>query len=253
VAEFAVVQYDLGVWIGYAVQIGGRFGAGGVPALLGVMAHPPAAPAGWRNWDWTARVQFAAALVLAGTGPEALDVLTDLANGPLDWTTAAAVVALTAVARSRPEFAPRVRQLFTDLYRDLPRPGADYYENIILNCHLRLPNVPPEERAAVRATRAEYEKRARKRMSEAEVASALFLARPVPEGVDHLDMMRLVIQSFTLPGGRDHPGFATALEGVLGLAEILAEGSAEGAAKEYLGEQARVLRLIKAETSPNPA
>jgi hypothetical protein len=248
VAELAGVRYDLGTWIGYAAQIGGRLGAGNVEALLGVMAHPPDPPAGWRVWNWTARVQVAAALVLAGTGPEALDVLTDLANGPLDWPTAAAVVALTAVARSRPDLSPRVRHLFTELYRDLPRPGADYYENVILNCHLRLPGLPPEEQAAVRAERARFENRAHKRLSDAELAARIFLARPVPPGTD-FEMIRLVIQAFTLPGGRDHPGFATTLETTLGLAEVFAQG-AEGEAKVYLDEQARVLRLIKAETTP---
>jgi tetratricopeptide (TPR) repeat protein len=249
VAELALVRYDLLVWIGCAVQLGGRLGPGGVDALLGVMAHPPAPQPGWRDWDWTARVQFAAALVLAGTGPTALDVLIDLANGPLDWTTAAAVVALTAVARSRPELAPRVRQLFTELYRSLPRPGANYYENVILNCHLRLPNLPPEERAAVRAEREEYENRAHTRMSEAEMAARMFLARPVPPGADTFEMMRLVIRAFTLPGSRDHPGFATTLAATLGLAEVLA-GGGEGEVKAYLEEQARVLRLISAETTP---
>lgn len=191
-------------------------------------------------------MQVAAALIVAGTGGEALDVLTDLANGPLDWTTGAAVVALTVIGRSRPEYAPRVRQLLTELHRDLPRPGADYYDNIILNCHLRLPGVPPEERATVREHRAKCEARFRKPMTNAELAAGVFLARPVPPDTTTIDVIRLVIEAYTLPGGRDHPNYAASVATALMLSESFAAG-AEGDAKGYLDEQTRVLRLVQDE------
>jgi tetratricopeptide (TPR) repeat protein len=248
VGRLAAAPYDLGTWCDYGAQIGGQLGERGIPVLLGVMAFPPDPPAGWRTWEWTPRVQLAAALGITGTSPAALEVLTDLANGPLDWTTAAAVVTLTAVARFRQNLAPRVRQLLTDLHRDLPRPGSDYYENVILNCHLRLPGLPPEERAALRAQRAEMERRVRKPTSEAEMAAGVFLARPVPEGAGDFPLIRQLIEAYMIPGGRDIPGFATTLDSVLNLAESFAN-AAEGDAKAYLDEQNRVLRLIQAQAA----
>lgn len=246
VAQLAGVPYDLGAWISYAVQIGGQLGEQNILAILGVMAYPPDPPQGVRTWDWTLRIQFAATLILAGTGPNALDVLCDLANGPLDWPTAAAVVALTAIARSRMDLVPRLRQLFTELYRDLPRPGAVYYENVILNCHLRLPGLPPTERAAVRANRAEYESRTRQRMSEAEIAASVFLARPVPPGTNQSPLIRQVIESFMRPEMQKHPGFLSSLDTLVSLADTFAKG-AQGEAKKYLDEQASVARKIQGE------
>lgn len=279
VAQLAVVPYDIGTWSSYAVQIGAQLGEQNISAILGVMAYPPDAPPGIRMWDWTAKIQFAAAFILAGTGPNAFDVLCDLANGPLDWTTAAAVVALVAIARHRLDLAPRVRQLLSELHRDLPRPGAGYYENVILNCHLRLPGLPPDERAAVRAKRAEFEGRSRKpdeftvnlpgkettqpqekpqaqekppgapartRTSEAELAATMFLSRQAPEGVNTFPLIRQVIETFMTPGGRDNPGFAASLDTLVTLAESFAR-NAKGEAKAYLDEQARVARLIQAE------
>jgi hypothetical protein len=176
--------------------------------------------------------------------------LIDLANGPADWTTLAAVVALMAAALEQPAIAPEVGRLFAALYKDLPRPGAEWYENAILNCHLRLPGLSEAERQAVRAARAEYESRSTKPLTDAEGAAKLFLARPLPKGVEanDYDLARLVIQGFTHPAGRDHHGFAPALQTSLRMTEgALAAG--EGELKEYLREQAAVLRLIERETT----
>jgi tetratricopeptide (TPR) repeat protein len=258
VEAIAHTRYDLGGWCGYANQVAGRLGVANVPGLLGVMAYPPAPPAGWRMWDWTARVQVAAALVIGHLEPTwegstRRQVLLDLANGPADWTTLAAVVALTAAALEQRTIAPEVSRFFTDLYKDLPRPGADWFENTILNCHLRLPGLSQAERNAVRATRAEYEARLVKQiLSEAEATAQMFLSRPLPEGVEQTDMGRLVIHAFATKNGRDHPGFKGVLDASLMLTEATVE-SAEGEMQQYLREQLAVLRLIQKETATEKA
>jgi hypothetical protein len=255
IAALARTRYDLGVWSEYAGNVASRLGEANLAGLLGVMVFPPDPPQGWRMWDWTSRVQMAAMLVLAAQaapGSTARQALIDLANGPLDWPTAAAVVALTALARSQLAFAPEVRQLFAAVYQGLPRPGADYYENVLLNCHLRLPGVPPEEREAVRAERRRYFARTSQRMTPAEVASRIFLARERPEDVAEDDIARIVIQAFSYNVNRDHPGFAGALRGSMMFTDAML-ASAEGDRKKYFEEQARVLRLIEAEMFPQEA
>lgn len=158
------------------------------------------------------------------------------------------MVALTATALEQPAIAPEVGRLFAALYKDLPRPGADWYEDTILNCHLCLPGLPEGERQAVRVARAEYAARSSKRLTDAEGAGRLFLARPLPKEVKANDLARLVIQAFAHKTGHDHPGFPAALQGSLRMTEG-ALGGAEGELEEYLREQAAVLRLIERETA----
>jgi hypothetical protein len=100
----------------------------------------------------------------------------------------------------------------------------------------------------VRVARAEYESRSGTRLTDAEGAARLFLARPLPKGVQANDLTRLVIQAFAFPAGRDDPGFLFALRSSLRTTEeALVE--TEGELKDYLHEQAAVLRLIERETA----
>jgi tetratricopeptide (TPR) repeat protein len=256
IAALARSRYDLGTWAGHAVGIAERLGEANIPALLGVMAIPPDAPQGVRMWDWMARMQMATTLVIGALaereGSAGRQVLIDLANGPLDWATAAAVVALTVLAQRDPRCAPEVRQLFAEVYQGLPRPGADFYENVLLNCRLRLPGVPAEERAAVRAERRTYIARTQERISDAELAARVFLSRPRPESVAEDDVARIVIGAFARNINRDHPGLRGALQGSLMFTDVHL-ASAEGDLREYFEEQARVLRLIQAEMFPGEA
>jgi tetratricopeptide (TPR) repeat protein len=255
VAAIAQTRYDLGAWSNYANQVAGRLGVANVSGLLGVMVRPPVPPAGWRMWDWTARVQVAAALVIGHLEPvwegsTRRQVLFDLANGPADWTTLAAVVALTAAAMEQRAIVPEVSRFFADLYNALPRPGANWFENTILNCHLRLPGLSQADRNAVRAARAEFEARSAKQLiSEAEGAAQVFLSRPLPTGIEQTDVGRLVIHAFATKTGRDHPGFKGALEASLMLTEALVETD-NVEMQQYLREQLTVLRLIQKEMTP---
>jgi tetratricopeptide (TPR) repeat protein len=251
VTAIAATSYDLGSWSGYAANVAARLGPDSLDGLLGVMAHPPAPPARVRMWYWTLRVQTAAALVISQMGRDwhgsvRRQVLFDLANGPMDWSIVAAAVALTAVALREPNVAPEVGQLFTEVRRDLPRSGVDWYEGVLLNLHLSLPGLPADRRKELRAEREELEARSAKRMTDAQLAARLFLERPIPEGWDRQDLGRNMIELYARQLMLDHPAFPTMLEGALQIAQAsVAEVSGE--AKAYLEEQMAVLRLIRGE------
>jgi hypothetical protein len=119
------------------------------------MVHPPMPPQGWWPWQWIFRVQVAAALVLARLDkPWASGVhrraLLSLANGPMDWTTDAALLALTTLAQEDPAVEAEVAALFRDLLAALPQDGPVCYTRALLHCLRKLPGVGPEEREALR-------------------------------------------------------------------------------------------------------
>jgi thioredoxin-like negative regulator of GroEL len=257
VAALAATGYDLGRWVGSAANVAGRLGPASVEGLLGVMAHPPNSPPGVRAWDWTPRVQVAAALVIAQSGRDwagsvRRQALIDLANGPLDWATVAAVVALAAVALQNPAVAPEVGQLFAEVRRDLPRPGSDWYENVLLNLHLRLPGLSAAQVQELRAARAAFEARAARPLGEADLAARLFLTRPVPAGWHESDLARILIEAFARKLGLDNPDLPTMLDGCLGVAQASVPAEA-GEKRAYAEEQIAVLRLIRAELGKGAA
>jgi hypothetical protein len=69
------------------------------------MVYPPPAPEDVEPWDWYLRVQVAAALIASHLGDEPWAesprriLLEAVLDGPVDWTSTAAVIALLDVAR----------------------------------------------------------------------------------------------------------------------------------------------------------
>jgi tetratricopeptide (TPR) repeat protein len=105
VAELASQEYSLSRWAERARSIGGTVGSPAVADLLATMVHPPAAPEAFTVWDWIFRIQVAAALCLAAVdrgwaGSTRERALMSLWLGPIDWTTTAALIALTEIACS---------------------------------------------------------------------------------------------------------------------------------------------------------
>jgi hypothetical protein len=251
ISAIAASRYDLGKWLGYAANAAARLGPESVPGLLGIMAHPPDSPNNLRMWFWTLRVQLAAALVLSKLGRDwegsvRRQVLFDLATRPMDWTTVAAVVALTAIGLQNPALAPEIARLFSEVRRDLPRPGQEWYESVLLNLHLRLPGLSPAEKQEERTAREECESRAARRISDAQLAAQLFLKKPLPEGCESNELTRNLIELYANKKMPDHPSFPMVLDSCLHLAELSLPGIAP-AAKSYLEEQVAVLRMIQAE------
>jgi hypothetical protein len=152
VAGLAGRPYDLDAWANEAAAIAARLGSGAVDGMLAVMAHPPATPERWAEWNWIRSMQFAAALVLARVdggweGSVRRKALVSLARGPIDWTTEAAIIALSQVCREEtlmPAAKEEIVEVLRELARALPDGGHCCYPYALAVAVSRLP-FPQEE------------------------------------------------------------------------------------------------------------
>ena len=123
--------------------------------VLATMVHPPETPVGAPPHVFRFHVQVAAASVACRideaspwSGSLRERVMHALVNGPLDWTTTAAIVALTELATEAPDLASAIRgDLLTPLVEISQ--SAMHYQCVIrplVHCLLRFPNTPPELR-----------------------------------------------------------------------------------------------------------
>jgi tetratricopeptide (TPR) repeat protein len=120
IAELARTPYALDRWYPLARALGRSLGEAALPSLLGVMVHPPAVPEGWDAWDWIIAVQIASTLTIAAIDSGWEDsrckaALTSLIYGPLDWSGAAALIALAVLSRQD----KRIHIEFDRVCRDL--------------------------------------------------------------------------------------------------------------------------------------
>ncbi len=137
IAALAQTPYNLEVWHGPARRLGQELGPGALNDLLGVMVHPPAAPAGWKEYDWLWAVQLASALTIAFVdsgweGSRRKAALTSLAYGPMDWSGAAAIVALAVLARQETRLNIEFDRLCLDLWSLAPDDGDWALERAIV-------------------------------------------------------------------------------------------------------------------------
>ena len=121
---------------------------------LAVMVHPPAIQGGVTSLVWVPRVQLVAAQVLAQIdsgwkGSLSRDILFDVARGPMDWTTNAAIIALRQVACEAPSTVDDIRGLFHELLEHAPVRGFCCYRNTLLANWQMIPGVPEAERRQV--------------------------------------------------------------------------------------------------------
>jgi tetratricopeptide (TPR) repeat protein len=155
VAELASQPYRLDAWWGQARRLVQQLGLTEADDVLATMVHPPGVAHVDQPAAWVYRVQIASALVLAhldGGWEDSLrrSALLALANGPMDWTVDAALVALAALARDEEDAAPEIVRLFRELRKQTPVDGTICYYPALLWCSLRLPDLPDEERADLR-------------------------------------------------------------------------------------------------------
>src|SRR5579875_1298485 len=104
IAVLAQTPYALDRWHWPARELGESLGPSALISLLGVMVHPPTPPEGWETWDWLYAVQIASALTIAfidkgWVGSRRKAALTSLIYGPMDWSGAAALIAMAVLAR----------------------------------------------------------------------------------------------------------------------------------------------------------
>jgi tetratricopeptide (TPR) repeat protein len=155
IASIAAQSYDRESWWSAAHATASDLGPAAVPAVLGVMVHPPPAPKGAPSWIWIHQVQFAAAFVAAH---QSWKDLLDVARGPMDWTVEAAVVALARVAIERREAQEEVLALCRELGSSIPRPGYCCYEYALRCVVPWLPNASDEDKAEAVRQRREMER-----------------------------------------------------------------------------------------------
>jgi tetratricopeptide (TPR) repeat protein len=154
VADLAATPYRLDAWKLRASAIAAELPDRGIASLLGVMAHPPATPDGISALDWVRHVQIAAALVLAhldggaarSSRRQGLTTLVEIARGPIDWTTEAAIVGLSVIVSREPASEELVRQVYQDLFDRIPGEGYCCYWRCLVRHCLKLPSVPDSER-----------------------------------------------------------------------------------------------------------
>lgn len=132
-----------------------------IPELLAVMVHPPAIQDRCEAWVWLPRIQLAAALLVAaieqrdGILPED-SFLLQVIQGPIDWTTNAAVIALTQWSYLGQHPSDNLQQRFLELLPRLPNQGYWSTYEIVLENLLLLPDINPELRSEVDQTLERY-------------------------------------------------------------------------------------------------
>lgn len=156
VADLAHIPFALDRWHAPARALGQRLGTDAIGSLLGIMAHPPAAPTGWHEWDWIAAVQIAAALTLAYTdssweGSRRKAALTSLMYGPMDWSGAAAVVAMAVLARQNKRLNIEFDHVCLDLWEFQPDDGPWALERAMVMSLLFVGNYSGEAKTRVQA------------------------------------------------------------------------------------------------------
>mgnify|MGYP001244610871 CR=1 FL=1 len=138
-----------------------------VRSLAALMVNPPPKPEGFTEWDWIFAVQVAAALVIAQSSREwdhpvekrglfgrsstpapRKAALYALLNGAMDWTTTAAILALTEIALDEPEHDKEIARWFWRRYTIRPQQGAIPYYDALALCGLRLKSISRAERAS---------------------------------------------------------------------------------------------------------
>ncbi len=152
VAEIAAQPYRLDAWWLLARRLAHQLGPEKVDDLLAAMVYPPGVAHVDRPGQWVYRIQVAAALVIAqlDEGWETSvrkKALLALANGPMDWTVDAALLALSVLAREEEDAATDITPLFQS-YKE----GGDNFSfyPALLWCSLRLPNLAEKERTDLR-------------------------------------------------------------------------------------------------------
>ncbi len=125
IASLAQLPYALDRWYPTASALGQRLGVDALMDLLGVMVHPPATPVGWEEWDWINAIQLASALTLTAIdtgweGSRRKAALTSLIYGPMDWSGAAALIAMAVLARQDKRINIELDLICRDLWHLCP-------------------------------------------------------------------------------------------------------------------------------------
>jgi tetratricopeptide (TPR) repeat protein len=143
VGELAAREYGLEAWCEAARAYAHAWGPERARSILGAMATPPAL-AGLAPWEAIFRAQVAAALIIVflEAGPARDEALRSLLFGPVDWTSAATIVALTAAARVEATRTAAVVELLEPLLAQEVTPiRHQCLHSVLVPCLLGLPGL----------------------------------------------------------------------------------------------------------------
>ena len=119
--------------------------------LIGVMTYPPDCPAEMQEklgtGQWIKHVQIAAALLIAAPENQwkksgRREILLGLLDGPIDWTTEAALIALTEIGLDFPEAIPEISFAMETLAGRIPETGYWSIAATLPICYQQLPGRP---------------------------------------------------------------------------------------------------------------
>lgn len=122
--------------------------------VMAVMVYPPAVQAESSAWSWLQRIQLSAAQLVAtcehehGILPEDSQLIS-LIQGPIDWTSNAAMTALSQWVRYESLPGDPVFQHFVKLLERLPREGYWSPYAVALENSLLLPDLPVDSRQQI--------------------------------------------------------------------------------------------------------
>ncbi|MHB0935294.1 MAG: tetratricopeptide repeat protein [Armatimonadota bacterium] len=147
IVKLAGARYDYTLGWRHAGVVAEQLGPGAARDLLAVMIYPPPMPADGDPLVWISRIQLAAAEVIAQLdggweGSLRRQLLTDLMNGPLDWTVEAAAITLAHLAQLEPELATPVLSLLYERLVNTPPLTYLPLEHTLCRNILLLPGVP---------------------------------------------------------------------------------------------------------------
>jgi tetratricopeptide (TPR) repeat protein len=168
VRQLASEPYDYQANWASASRAAAKVEATDAGSILAVMVHPPALPPGEDVLRWLPRVQLAAARLLAhldGAWHTSLrrDALLSALWGPRDWTTIAAIIVMTQIARHDDSTATDIRDAFATLADHRPEDGFCCYEHALYSNWILLPCIPDKERRALEKELKRLEKTKQKR------------------------------------------------------------------------------------------
>lgn len=135
---------------------GPSLGEGAVGELLGACACEPAALRGQSLAQALFEQQIAAMFLLANVDRGWFEsrrrrALLAALRGSVDWSTAAAVIALREVALDESDAREEVLQTLVRLGERVPKPGGDLLAAAVISSYERVPGVTPRDAAAFAA------------------------------------------------------------------------------------------------------
>ena len=124
--------------------------------LAACMVHPTDPSDDFPTVSWVYRTQIAAACLIARSddgwrGTRRRKILIDLVRGPVDWTTAAAVLVLGEVAVRTADALPEVRRELMSLALTIPTGGHPCHATTLALVAHKVPFFPPDLREKLTA------------------------------------------------------------------------------------------------------